>query len=77
VCSRANLTEIPLPVYKQNVKRKMLYLARVKKKDREVRAGLRTLKSILGHGRTSKAERKEKKYATQTKSRLKKSNAMV
>jgi hypothetical protein len=77
VCSRANLTDLPLPVYKQTVRRTLLHLSRAKKKDREVRAGLRTLKSILGHGQTSKAERKERKYAAREKSRAKKSAAKV
>jgi hypothetical protein len=77
VCHRANLTELPLPVYQKRVKRHLMHLTRAEKKDREVRAGLRTLKAILGHGHTGKAERKDRNYAAQTKRRANKSEAKV
>jgi hypothetical protein len=71
VCRSIDIAGIfPVPYAKKVAKRWMLIFARAEKKDRQVRAGLRDLKFILGgHGMSSKAQRKETKHAAQTKRR--------
>ena len=43
----------------------MLLLSRIEKKDRSVRQGIRALKNCAAFGQSTKAARKNKKYATQ------------
>ena len=72
------VSDIPLiSIYKKTRKRQILLLSRIEKKDRSVRQGIRALKNCAAFGQSTKAARKNKKYATQVVRRAKQAKEKV
>ena len=71
------VSDLPIAIYKKTRKRQMLLLARIEERDRSARQGIRALKNCAAFGQSTKAARKNKKYATQVVRRAKQAKEKV
>ena len=71
------VSDLPTAIYKKTRKRQMLLLSRIEKKDKSARQGIRALKNCAAFGQSTKAARKNKKYATQVVRRAKQAKEKV